>query len=83
MTLSHSHMHTDEIWLELQEYGDVGYEDMPKWLRQELECRDLRFDIRQPTEQEIIETIQDAKDHRLLNNEMTTNDLMEKYHAKL
>jgi len=74
-------MTNDDVWLHLQEYNDVGYHDMPKWLRNHLEAYDIRFDIRQPTQQEMIETEQDAKDHRILNNELTTDDLMEKYNV--
>ena len=74
-------MSDTEIWLELQEYGDIGYEDMPKWLKNELIARQLTFESRKPTIQEMLETEQDAKEHRVMNNEMNLDDYKERYHV--
>ena len=81
MIKAKKYMSDTEIWLELQEYGDIGYEDMPKWLKNELIARQLTFDTRQPTIQEMLETEQDAKEHRLFNNEMNLDDYKERYHV--
>lgn len=72
-----------ELWLELQSYDDVGYEDMPEWLRQELEARNITFQSRNPTEYEMKETEQDAIEHRIMNHEMTIDDHLDMLRGRI
>jgi len=74
-------MSDQEVWLELQECDELSYEDMPKWLKNELTARGITFTIRNPTEREMEETIEDAKYHRVMHNEMNLNDYKDKYHV--
>jgi len=76
-----TYMTDEEVWLELQEYDELGYEDMPQYLKNELIGRRITFDRRNPTDSEMLETLEDAKEHRLMNNEMNIEDYKEKYHV--
>ena len=73
------YMTNEEITRELWEYDEHGFTDMPAWLQHELQARSIPFQKRQPTEQEMQETIQDAKDHRLAYNERNIQDFKDKY----
>ena len=79
-----SYMTDTEVWLALQEYGEVGYTKLPSWLRSELTARRMQFDSTQRipvTDKEKQETESDAKEHRMYNNEMNVNDYKDKYHV--
>ena len=66
----------------LPQYDDVGFQDLPAQLRNTIKSRPIMFKRRTPTEHERNETIQDAKEHRHLNNEMTMQDYKDKYNGK-
>lgn len=60
-------------------YDEQAFIDMPYWLRNTIIARNIRFRRRQPTELEMWETIADAREHRILNNEKTLEDYKDKY----
>lgn len=66
----------------LSQYNDVGFKALPEWLQDELKCRRIAFEVREPTELEKWETITDAYEHRVLYNEMTIQDFMDHYTGK-
>ena len=43
------YMTDEEIVMELYEYDEQGFSDMPSWLRHELQARSLTFPCRPPT----------------------------------
>ncbi len=69
------HMTDQEIKEYLSEHDEEGFQDLPDWLRTELQARSLTFQRRDPTPQEMKETEQDAEEHRILNNERTIKDI--------
>jgi hypothetical protein len=87
---------TDEQFAEyLSQYGDLGFDKLPEWVRLELShrtivdknIRDERglrewANVTEPTELQEWETVSDAYEHRVLNNEMTIKDFMDHYTGK-
>ena len=73
------YMSDEEIAMELWDYAEQSFDDMPHWLRHELQARSITFTRREPTEQEMNETIQDAKEHRQAYNERNVEDFKDKY----
>ena len=69
------YMTDQEIKEYLSEYDEKGFQDLPDWIQLELQARNLTFQRRDPTPQEMKETEQDAEDHRILNNERTIKDI--------
>ena len=69
------HMTDQEIKEYLSEHDEEGFQDLPDWLRTELQPRSLTFQRRDPTPKEMKETEQDAEEHRILNNERTIKDI--------
>lgn len=71
------YMHDTEVLKALDEYGDYTFDQLPDWLRCELQSRGwhLKIPNRAPTKMEIIETEQDAFEHRVMNNECTITDI--------
>jgi len=63
----------------LAEYDELGFEELPEWLRHEIRSRDLPIPRREPTELEMWEAEKDAKEHRILHNELTIEDIKGKY----
>jgi hypothetical protein len=64
-------------------YDEQAFQDIPAMLRQAVISRYITFPTRQPTEQEKLETVGDARMHRILNNEKTIEDYKDKYlHGK-
>ena len=72
-------MSDEEVNRHLSEYGDSGYDDLPDWLRSEVRSRNLLYEKRQPTDIEKWETVSDAREHRITNNELTLQDYKDKY----
>jgi|1_EtaG_2_1085319.scaffolds.fasta_scaffold03433_3 hypothetical protein len=72
-------MTDQEINRYLNEYGDKSFENLPAWLRQELAARNLTWPKRQPTSDEFLESMEDARIHRVTNDELTINDLEDYY----
>ena len=76
-------MTDSEVTMYLSEYDERGFEAIPAWLRHEIRARQLTFPRRDPTPQEMDETIRDAREHRIVNNEKTLEDYIDKYkHGK-
>lgn len=71
-----------DIVVILTEYDEQAFSDMPYWLRNTINARSITFDRRDPTPQEIEETIQDGIDHRLAYNERNIDDFKRKYMRK-
>ena len=69
----------DGLVTALDEYAELGYEDVPYELRQHIESRNIVFQRRAPTELEVWESNKDAKEHRHMNNERTLDDFKDTY----
>ena len=63
----------------LDYYGELGFASLPQWLQDELLTRRIRVRRREPTYYEILETFRDAREHRIMNNQLTIKDLQDKY----
>ena len=51
-----------DIFIALEyEYYNVGFEDLPRWLKQELQW--YKVPSREPTELEMWDTVKDAREH--------------------
>tara|TARA_R110000751_G_scaffold50895_2_gene112053 strand:+ start:189 stop:611 length:423 start_codon:yes stop_codon:yes gene_type:complete len=79
MTKTRPYMSDEEVNAYLAEHGELGFDDMPSWLRLEVKARNLIYDSRQPTEMEQWETVSDAREHRIVNKELTQKDFSDKY----
>jgi len=76
------YMTNEEVNVALTEFGDVGYDDLPSWLKHELIARGLQFPKREPTDLERWETIMDATEHRIMNKELAIEDYINHYTGK-
>ena len=74
-----SFMSPEEINSYLNEHGDNSYEDLPYWLRHELSARQLSWPRRIATSDEYFESQEDARIHRVSNNELTIQDYEDYY----
>ena len=63
----------------LHQYGDVGFDSLPKRIKQALMYNGWRPVARKPTELEQWETVVDAFEHRVMNDELTVKDYLNKY----
>jgi hypothetical protein len=61
----------------LSRYNEQGFSDMPKWIKDQFLMRVTYLKPRQPTEIEQWETVSDAREHRIMNKELTISD----YHS--
>ena len=73
------YMSNEEVMSALAKYDDSGYGDVPQWLKRELQARSITFPKRQATELEQWETVSDAREHRIMHNELTIKDYQDKY----
>jgi hypothetical protein len=73
------YMTDEEVSRYLAEYDESGFDDIPNWLQQELKVRNLVIPKRQPSELEQWETVSDAREHRIINKELTQQDYVDKY----
>jgi hypothetical protein len=69
----------EEVCMHLSDYDEQAFDQIPDWLQQELRVRHILFRSREPTEEEKLTTIQDAKEHRIYNNERNIGDFQDKY----
>ena len=77
------YMTDEEIHAYLNEHGDMAFENLPVWLREELKSRRLTWPNRVPTTQEFFDTIEDGRVHRVTNQELEIQDLQNFYlHGK-
>lgn len=64
-------------------YGHLGYEDIPQWLQGELSTlTTLQHNTRPASDLEQWDTVADATEHRITNNEKSTTDILNKYSNK-
>jgi hypothetical protein len=74
---------SEELMSQLDYYNEQAWTDVPKSIRERIEARYILVPSREPTEQEIWETISDAREHRITNKELTIQDYLDKYkHGK-
>ena len=73
------YMSDEEVSRYLAEYDESGFDDIPNWLQQELKARNLQIPKRWPTDMEKWETVGDAREHRIVNKELTQEDYKDKY----
>ena len=76
------YMEDEEVREALRDYEDLGYADLPDWLQRELRARDLPHEIRRPTDLEKWETVSDAREHRIVNQELSIQDYIDHYTGK-
>tara|TARA_R110000751_G_scaffold5594_3_gene25366 strand:- start:4439 stop:4903 length:465 start_codon:yes stop_codon:yes gene_type:complete len=62
----------------LSRYNEQGFNDMPKWLKDQFLMRTTYLKPRPPTELEQWETVSDALEHRIVHKELTIDD----YHTR-
>ena len=68
-----------QLQIALNHHGDCSYTQLPRWIQLQLIAGDWKFEAHDPTNEEMIETLFDAQEHRVLNNELTFNDYRAKY----
>jgi hypothetical protein len=73
------YMTDEELNSYLNEFSELGFDDLPSWLQTELKARQLVVTKREPTELEMWETNSDAREHRIMNKELTQQDYVDKY----
>ena len=76
------YMEDEEVREALRDYEDLGYEDLPDWLQRELIVRDLPHKSRRPSDLEKWDTVSDAREHRIVNNELSIQDYIDHYTGK-
>ena len=69
----------DHIIKMLGKYDEQTYDQLPHYLKQQLQIRNLYVKRRGPTDIERLEAHTDAKEHRLMNKERTIEDFKDKY----
>jgi hypothetical protein len=73
----------DRLFIYLFEYGERGFDDLPQSIQQHLLYDGYMPVAREPTEWEMEEAEKDAREHRIVNKELTIQDLIDKYkHGK-
>ncbi len=73
------YMTDEEVMSALEEHGNHGFDKLPNWLKQELRVRKIQWPTREPTDLEKWDTVEDAREHRILNNELIIKDYQDKY----
>ena len=68
------YMNNEAVRVEVDRRGELGFQALPHWLRQEVKTRELMWQPRPPTDFEQFETYTDAIAQRIGNNEMTIKD---------
>ena len=73
------HLSTDQIIRMLGKYDEQTYSQLPSRLQTALQREEVVFKRRGPTDFERYEAADDAKEHRIMNNERTLEDFKDKY----
>lgn len=74
---------TDQAVLKLLDrYDECSFDQLPSWLRDTIRVRNLNIKRRPPTEYEQLQTIEDAREHRITNHELTIKDYINFYKGK-
>ena len=76
------YMEDEEVREALRDYEDLGFEDLPDWLQRELGARDLPHESRRPDDIEKWDTVSDAREHRIVNKELSIQDYIDHYTGK-
>jgi hypothetical protein len=66
----------------INRYGEFGFKKLPKWLQTQIKIRSPIFKRRSPTEIEMWDTVSDAREHRIINKQLTTQDYLDHYRGK-
>ena len=66
----------------INRYGEFGFKKLPKWLQTQIKIRSPIFKRRSPTEIEMWDTVSDAREHRVVNNQLTVQDYLNHYRGK-
>lgn len=69
----------DSVYQHLMDNDENSFEDLDRDVQKYLIVNNIMWPAREPTEQEMEETIADAKEHRLTNNERLISDFQDKY----
>ncbi len=69
----------DDIKRMVNKYDEYAFDDLPYQLRQSIINRSITFPTRKPTELEMWETNEDAREHRHMNKQLTLEDYKDKY----
>lgn len=73
------HFTDDQLAFELMKYDEAAFSDVPENIRTLIIARNMTFDKREPTELEKWETVEDAREHRITNKELTIKDYLDYY----
>ena len=73
------HFTDDQLAFELMKYDEAAFSDVPENIRTLIIARNMTFDKREPTELEMWETVEDAREHRITNKELTIKDYLDYY----
>ena len=68
-----------EVSNALERYEDMGYDKLPAWLKREMDARQLPIHKRHPDDVDKIIAEPDAREHRIMNKELTIQDYVNKY----
>jgi hypothetical protein len=68
-----------EVSNALERYEDMGYDRLPAWLKREMDARQLPIHKRHPDDVDKIIAEPDAREHRIMNKELTIQDYVNKY----
>jgi hypothetical protein len=63
----------------LNYHGDCSYAQLPSYLKKGIVLSNYKVSRRKPTAQEMLDTIYDAQEHRVINNDLGFNDYKMKY----
>lgn len=71
---------TNEKVIELLDgYDELAFDQLPYWLRETVKARGIVFKQHQPDQVAMWDTVDDAREHRIMNNELTIQDFIDKY----
>ena len=68
-----------EVSNALERYEDMSYDKLPAWLKREMDARQLPIPKRHPDDVDKVIAEHDAREHRIMNRELTIQDYVNKY----
>jgi hypothetical protein len=60
-------------------YRDEAFDQLPYWIRNNLKVNKVHHVARNPTGDEMLDTVKDAREHRKFNNEVSMEDYKDHY----
>ena len=60
-------------------YRDEAFDQLPYWIRNNLKVNKVHHKARNPTGDEMLDTVKDAREHRKFNNEVSMTDYKDHY----